>query len=123
MSDEIIKQGEISWDTIVETITGHNPDGKSIWYQKHMAHHNLPGQDLQWVDKMKNILLIRHPREVIISYNKKYKVKNITQLGYTQQTKLYYILTKDNGPAPIIIDAKDVLKDPERLLKILCKKN
>ena len=32
------------------------------------------------------------------------------------------MLKKGNGSLPIIIDAKDILKDPERILKELCNK-
>lgn len=120
--EKIIQKGEINWDSVVQIVTGDIPKGKTIWLQKHMAHHNLPGKNLQWIEKMRNILLIRHPRDVILSYNKMYEVKNITQLGYPQQIELFKILTDKSSSVPIIIDARDVLEDPARMLKQLCNK-
>ena len=35
-----------------------------------MAQHNIPGEDMKWIKKMRNILLIRVPKEVILSYIK-----------------------------------------------------
>jgi len=119
---ETILQGETNWDKVVQYITGDIPGGKKVWYQKHMAQHNMPGKDLTWIDKMHNIILIRHPREVILSYIKKYEIKNILQLGYSQQTDLFNILKEGSGVVPLIIDTRDVLEDPEGMLTELCRR-
>ena len=39
---KIIQNSECNFDNIVTYLTGSIPDKKKIWYQKHMAHHNLP---------------------------------------------------------------------------------
>ena len=117
---EIILQGETNWKAVAEYITGDIPNRKRIWFQKHMAQHNLQGRDLAWIDNMQNILLIRHPKEVILSYEKKYKIRNILQLGYAQQTCLFTMLKESSSVVPLIIDSRDVLKDPEGVLTELC---
>ena len=117
---ETIMDGETNWNLVVENISGDIPEGKKVWYQKHMAQHNLSGTDLNWINKMHNILLIRHPKEVILSYIKKYKIKSITQLGYPQQNELFNILKDFSGNVPIIMDATDILNKPEGMLKELC---
>ncbi len=120
LSEETIQHGEISWDAVVKTITGDIPNGNKVWYQKHMAQHNLPGQDLSWIKKMENILLIRKPEEVILSYIKKYQITSITQLGYPQQNMLFNMLGESMSNSPIILDTRDILKDPAGMLKKLC---
>ena len=122
LREEIISAGEISWDVVVENITGVIPNGRRLWYQKHMAQHNLPGKDLSWIKKMRNVLLIRHPREVILSYIQNMPIKNINQLGYPQQTDLFHKLSKIFDEEPLIIDAKDILKNPKKMLFLLCNK-
>ena len=119
-SKETIHAGETSWEVVTKNITGDIPDGKCVWYQKHMSQHNLPGKDLTWINKMHNILLIRNPQAVILSYIKKYKIRSIAQLGYPQQNKLFNMLSK--GGTPLILDAWDVLTDPEKFLKMLCER-
>ena len=119
--EEVIEGGNTDWNSIADEITGSIPEGKDIWYQKHMAQHNLPGKNLKWVESLQNCLLIRHPLEVISSYSKKYEISSISQLGYTQQTVLFTTLT-DMGVPLQVLDAGDVLKNPDQMLKLFCKK-
>ena len=121
LREEVINEGETHCKKIIDFITGSIPNSKKIWYQKHMAHHILPGMDLKWMTKMKNCLLIRHPEHVIISYLKKNEIKSNMQLGYTQQVKIYEMLSKGSIYPPIIIDAGKLLLDPEKMLKKLCE--
>ena len=120
MREEVIATGNTNWDQVVREITGPIQNGKNIWYQKHMAHHNLPGAELQWTGKVQNCFLIRHPKEVILSYSKKYNIKSIHQLGYPQLTELYQMLHQKNSEPPIILDSTDVLSDPESILSLFC---
>ena len=120
MREKIIERGNTNWQNVQAEITGPIPGNKKIWYQKHMAQHNLPGFNLQWVEKMTNCILIRHPKEVILSYAKKFEISSISQMGYPQQLELFNMLN-GTGVPPLVMDAGDVLKDPERMLKILCR--
>ncbi len=45
MYDEVIAAGDTNWRSVVRSLTGPAPNGKPIWYQKHMTHHLLPGMD------------------------------------------------------------------------------
>ena len=119
---EIISQYAIDYEEVVENICGDIPKNKKIWYQKHMAHHILKGCDLNWLGKVKNCLLIRHPKSVIDSYSKKYKIESIRQLGYQQQLEIFHYLVVKNNFEPIIIDANDLLDDPKRMITKLCNK-
>jgi len=121
MRDEVIKSGNSNWATIANYLTNTIPDEKSIWYQKHMAQHNLPGADLDWAKKVCNCFLIRDPKEVILSYTKKYDISSVYQLGFPQQFDLFTQLREKNGVPPIVIDSKDILVDPESMLKKLCR--
>ena len=121
LREEVIKYGEKSWDAVVKNITGDIPNCKTVWYQKHMAQHNLPKKDLTWISKMNNILLIRHPRDVILSYKNKYEITSIAQLGYLQLNTLFNLLNNGNG-SPLIIEARDLLDDPEGMLKKICNR-
>ena len=121
MRDEVIKSGYSNWAEVSDYLTNTIPDGKSVWYQKHMAQHNLPGVDLEWIENVFNCFLIRDPKEVILSYTKKYKISSVYQLGLPQQLDLFTRLRKKGGVAPIVLDSKDILLDPESMLKKLCR--
>ena len=120
MRDEVIKSGNSNWDAVSDYLTNTIPDGKSVWYQKHMAQHNLPGVNLGWVEKVFNCFLIRDPKEVILSYTKKYNISSVYQLGFPQQLDLFTQLREKRRVTPIVLDSKDILIDPEFMLKKLC---
>ncbi len=53
--DEVIAAYETDWRRVVAQITGPVPGGKPVFYQKHMAHHMLPGIDDGWLDDFANV--------------------------------------------------------------------
>jgi hypothetical protein len=86
-----------------------------------MTHHMLPEVDRRWLDAVTNCFLIRDPREVIASYIKKRENPALEDLGYVQQAKIFDFARSRTGATPPIVDAKDVLENPERMLRLLCK--
>lgn len=118
--DEIISTQDSNWKSIVKKITGPIPQNKSIWYQKHMAQHNLEGCDISWIKNFHNCILIRDPKYVIPSYNKEYSLSDEKLLGYSQQLDLIQMLEVEEGATPPIFDAIDILKNPEQALKKIC---
>ncbi|MEO7478167.1 MAG: hypothetical protein ABIT64_02930 [Lysobacteraceae bacterium] len=120
MRDEVIAAGNSDWRSVVRTLTGPAPNGESIWYQKHMAHHLLPGMDRAWIGQLANVLLIRDPREVVASYLKARATVTAEEIGLPQQIELYEQLCAAGTPPPII-DAADFLRAPEAYLRALCR--
>ncbi len=118
--DEVLLSQDCNWNNVVKMITGPIPQNKPIWYQKHMAQHNLDGCDISWIKNMNNCILIRHPKYVIPSYNREYSISNEQLLGYTQQLDLIRILEEELGAPPPIFDATDILKNPEKGIKKIC---
>ena len=120
--DMIIDSQSTDWNEVVDMCTNSDLQERPIWYQKHMAQHNLQGFDISWVKDVTNCLLIRDPKYVIASYGKKFSIEDERLLGYIQQTEIIEFLEKENGMVPPIIDADDILRDPEIMLKKLCQK-
>ncbi len=63
----VLASQSTEWDEVAQMCTGQIPGEKPVWYQKHMAQHNLEGCDLSWIKDVKNCLLIRNPKYVIAS--------------------------------------------------------
>jgi hypothetical protein len=119
---EVIARGETDWRKIAEQC-GRGlgaPTAKRIVFQKQMTHHLLPEVDRQWLGKVTNCFLIRDPAEVITSYLKKNNDPTLEDLGFVQQTEIFDWVRMQTASIPIVIDAKDVLQAPERMLRLLC---
>jgi hypothetical protein len=119
-ADEVIAHGETDWRKVVEQLTGEVSDGKKIFFQKQMTHHLLPEVDREWLRAVTNCFLIREPAEVITSYIKKNDDPTLEDLGFVQQLEIFDWVRDRTASVPPVIDAKDVLQDPERMLRLLC---
>jgi hypothetical protein len=120
-ADEIIASGETDWRKVIAQLTGPIPNAKGIFFQKQMAHHLLPEVDREWLGAVTNYFLIREPREVIASYVKKREDPALQDLGFVQQAEIFDFVRVRTSSIPPIVDAKDVLENPERMLHLLCK--
>jgi hypothetical protein len=119
-ADEVIRSQENDWGKVVAWLTEYVPDGKSVFYQKHMTHHLLPEIDRGWLDRVTNAFLIREPREVVTSFVRIAGTPRLEDTGYPQQLEIFNLVRERTGRVPPVIDARDVLRDPPRLLRLLC---
>jgi hypothetical protein len=118
---EIIARGDTGWQKIVADLrTGPIPSGKRIFFQKQMTHHLLPKVDREWIVDLTNCFLIRDPREVILSYVKKNPEPVLEDLGFVEQCEIFNFVRERTGKAVPVVDARDVLENPERILRTLC---
>ena len=117
--EEVIADGDTDWKRVVGALLGPAPGGAAVWYQKHMTHHLLPHMDHDWIAGLRNVLLIRDPRQVVASYVKSRATVTADDIGLPQQVALYQELAA-RGAAPPVIDAGDFLRAPEAHLRALC---
>jgi hypothetical protein len=120
-ADEIIASGGTDWRKVIAQLTGPIPNTRRIFFQKQMAHHLLPEVDREWLGAVTNCFLIRDPREVIASYIKKREDPALADLGFMQQAEIFDFIRTRTKSTPPIVDAKDVLKNPEWMLRLLCE--
>ena len=120
MKEEIMKHYPSDYDEVVNYLLLKIPNEKNIWYQKHMAHHLIDLNKIDWIKKCHNCILVRHPRDVINSYTAKNSLKNVEELGYPQQYEIAKYLKKFDKRF-IVIDSEDLLKNPSKVLSNWCK--
>jgi hypothetical protein len=116
---EVIAAGEADWRKVAFQLTNEVAE-KPIFYQKHMTHHLLPTMGREWLADLTHAFLIRHPREVLASYVKIVETPELEDTGFPQQAELFEWAWKHTGRVPPVIDAADVLRDPRRVLGLLC---
>ncbi|MCH9690913.1 MAG: HAD family hydrolase [Gammaproteobacteria bacterium] len=122
MQQEILGSQASSWRNVIDIdLKMPLAPGVKIQYQKHMAQHMVDDIDHNWFKTLKHAFLIRHPAEVIVSYEARRKLVAPEDLGFSLQHKIYQLalaLGMKNIP---IIDAKDVLNRPQKMLSNLCQ--
>jgi hypothetical protein len=118
--EEILTAHETDWRRVVAELTGPIPEGKTIFYQKHMAHHILPHMDLDWTNSLSHCLLIREPRGMLASLAKFLPQPTLEETGLPHQWRLFERLAERHGQGPPVLDASDVLADPRHVLGLLC---
>lgn len=102
-------------------LTGPVPEGRRVFYQKHMAHHLLPQIDRKWLDRLTHVFLIRDPRAMLASLARRLDDPQLADTGLPQQWEIFEREAQRSGQAPPVIDARDVLADPRAALKGLCR--
>ncbi len=119
---ETLRHHEADWRKVVERLVGELPDGKTVWYQKHMAHHLLPQVDRGWLASVHNAFLIREPREMLTSLIEFILEPTAEDTGLPRQVEIFELVRGETGRTPPVIDGRDVLENPRRVLAALCER-
>jgi len=98
----------------------NSPTDMPVYFMKHMANH-LIDLNLDLIANFENVLLIRDPKDMLLSYSKNVKEPTLLDTAYKMQVDLLDFFT-ERGMPYVILNAKNVLLNPERQLKILCEK-
>jgi hypothetical protein len=114
---EVIAAHRTDWRQVVDDLLAPLPTGKTISYTKHMAHHLLPDVGRDWIGAMTNAFLIRDPREMVPSLGRVLDHPRLADTGLPQQVALH-----DAVPSAPVVDARDVLRAPEAMLRALCER-
>ena len=115
--DEILSHIETQAEkAILEQILGDYDE--PILFIKNMAHH-LVGLDVQFLDLLQNIFLIRNPRDVLPSLAKLLPEPAMLDTAYKMQYHLFQMLHKRDRN-PLVIDSLHLLTNPEGVLREVC---
>jgi hypothetical protein len=120
MRAEVLASQPHDPDVVARRLVEEMPDGKPIYYQKHMTHHMIGSFDLGWMAQCRNVFLIRTPARVVASYARKRQQATLADLGFSRQAELFARECDRLGSAPPVIDADDVLANPRCALAKLC---
>lgn len=120
MRDEVLASQPQDAHQVAADMLGPVPDGKPVWYQKHMSHHMLPGFPLGWLDEVTNVFLLRSPERVLASYAQKRDSVTLADIGFEGQARLFERVADRLGQAPVVVEAEDVRRDPRGTLTALC---
>lgn len=124
LASETISEMDCDWVSVLKTQSGPIPQGKKLWYQKHMPHHMTGPQsapiNIRNMPDHTHAFLIRAPERVVASYRAKNELREPEMLGFAQ-LRVYFEREADRvGAAPPVIDSDTILRDPRAVLQSLC---
>jgi len=116
-AEEILSTMENDGQKVVEMMEGNHPT--SVVFFKQMTHHLV---DLDWsfMEDMVNVILTRDPVEMLPSYAEQVSQPSLRDVGYGAHIELMDYLKK-LGQKIIVIDGKNVLLNPRKVLSELCE--
>jgi len=116
--EEVLATMETDASNIVDTLI-NPPTDMPVYFMKHMANH-VAGLELDFLQEFDNILLIRDPKDVLLSYSRNVTEPTLLDTAYKMQLELLDFFTKNSIPY-VILNAKNVLLNPENQLTALCE--
>jgi Sulfotransferase domain len=118
--DELVEVLETDPAVVIdEVIVG--PHEANVVFFKQMVHHLLDDLDLSFLDSCQNVLLVRDPAEVIASLVHQLPEPTMRDVGMQRQVELLRYL-RERDQEPPVLDARELLLDPEGVLRELCSR-
>lgn len=118
--EEILQVQSSDYHQVANQLTG-SPCETPIQYQKLMTHHMLADAPLTWSKALTHCFLIRDPAQVVASYVRSRGVCKAQDIGIIRQAELFEDISRITGQNIPVIDSNDVLRDPQRILTLLCE--
>jgi sulfotransferase family protein len=112
---------DCDWQSVMASLHGDAPDGSPVWYQKHMWHHMAGPVGYKDFEGFTHAFLIREPERMIASYLRKRESAALEDFGLERQAEFFDREADRIGHAPPVIDAGDVLANPQNVLSKLCE--
>ena len=117
--EDTLASQENDGEVVIRTqILGPSPT--PVLFFKQMAHHLV---DLDWsfLDEVTNVILTRDPRPVLASFTMNVDEVNVDTTGLPMCDRLLDRIIAA-GDTPIVIDSKELLRDPPGVLAQLCRR-
>jgi hypothetical protein len=118
-AEEIIAAMESDGEKVVADII-LGPQPTPIAFFKQMTHH-LIKLDQTFMQRTTNVILTRHPRDMLPSYAEQVSEPTLTDVGYKIHLDLIEYL-RSLGQEPVVLDAEETLKNPRGVLEKLCSR-
>jgi len=118
-ADDIISTMENDGEKVVADII-LGPQPTPVAFFKQMTHH-LVELDQTFMIKTVNVMLTRHPRDMLPSYAAQVSRPTLRDVGYKMHLDLVEYL-QSLGQEPAVLDSEATLKNPRGVLEQLCER-
>lgn len=118
-ADAVIASMEHDGEKVVADVV-LGPQPTPIAFFKLMTHH-LVNLDRAFMQKTVNVMLTRHPRDMLPSYAEQVSEPTLADVGYKMQLDLVDYL-RSLGQRPPVLDSEATLRNPRGVLEKLCSR-
>jgi hypothetical protein len=115
-AEEVMDSMECNPEKVVAMMMGSHE--KPVVFFKNMGHH-LGHIDKSFMASTHNVILTRHPAQVIASFAKEIPNPTLLDVGFQAQAELLDQLMQ-MGAQTSVVDSNQILKDPVGILNRLC---
>lgn len=115
-AEDVVASLENNGEKVVNKMLGEH--GKPVAFFKNMTHHLLD-LDRSFMKEIVNVILTRDPVEMLPSFAEVIDQPTMDDVGYALHIELIDYL-QASGIAPIVLDSKRILLNPEKVLRALC---
>jgi len=115
--DDTLAQMENDGSRVVNELILAEHDCEVVFF-KNIANHII-SLDKGFLSNVVNVILIRDPKEMLLSYTKVIDQPSMLDIAMGFQENLFKHL-KENGLPVVVLDSKQLLLNPEKVLKNLC---
>jgi hypothetical protein len=117
-ADDIIATMENDGEKVVTDII-LGPQATPVAFFKQMTHH-LVDLDQSFMKQTVNVMLTRHPRDMLPSYAEQVSKPTLRDVGYKMHLDLVEYL-QSLGQDPAVLDSEATLRNPRGVLEKLCE--
>lgn len=117
--DEVLATQDNDGRRVVDELILGDHD-RPIALFKQMAKH-LIDLDRSFLGRCRNVLLTRDPYEMLTSFQKQVPDATLAETGFVELVEILDA-TVASGGQPIVVEAKALLRSPERVLTELCSR-
>lgn len=117
--DDVLRSQDCDGAAVVRDVILGRYDTPIVFF-KQMAHH-LTDIDRSFLGECRNILLTRHPTEMVTSFAVNVPDVGLADTGLPQLIELLDAILAE-GDSPVVIDSRVLLGDPPRILTEVCRR-
>jgi len=116
--EETLKELPASFDEVIASLIDADYPSPHVFF-KNMAHH-LDATDLSFTLPLKNVFLIREPKQLIASFAQVIPNPTLLDIGLKLEWEIFSYLKERNGNY-VVLNSNEVLKNPKAVLSKLCE--
>jgi hypothetical protein len=116
---DIAPNPEYRFDAILKNLLREAGE-RQIFIKDH-AYHIITRADETNIGNFHSTFLIRHPAQSLPSLYARMPDFTLQETGYAEQFRLFELVGRMGGTTPVVIDADDLVDDPESTIAAYCK--